>query len=185
MRATLGGLASSSAFGCIERGGLSRLRNYVRRTENDIRGIGRDCFKPYPCARDPGRTSERPERVRRKSGITGTCRREDRQRVPVQRSRGNSAGGIMIRYSLTETEEKRNFQLPPPSTLSSLGRRPYLECNIRRRGENSDVTRLEWPPSAGVRWRNRRAERDREEERKSGGKKRRSKLVEKEKGRER
>lgn len=40
-----------------------------------------------------------------------------------------SADGIMIRYSLTETGEERNFQLPPPSSLRS-----YLECNIRRRG---------------------------------------------------
>lgn len=45
----------------------------------------------------------------------------------VRRSRGN-AGGIMIRYSLTETGEERNFQLPPPSSP-----RLYLECNIRRR----------------------------------------------------
>lgn len=35
----------------------------------------------------------------------------------------------MIRYSLTETGEERNFQLPPPSSP-----RPYPECNIRRRG---------------------------------------------------
>lgn len=42
----------------------------------------------------------------------------------VRRFCGSSAADIMIRYSLTETGEERNFQLPP---------RAVLKCNIRRR----------------------------------------------------
>lgn len=50
----------------------------------------------------------------------------------------------MIRYSLTETAEERNFQLPPPSSP-----RPYLECNIKRRGrKGGEIATL--PASSGL-----------------------------------